>query len=110
MAAFRLRVATLIHAPRPDCVVPSASAGQGLRTVLNCYDQPVRVITSSDEFNSIDHILKTYGRRGRIQLKRLAPEKGRLYRIEDFLNAIKEGSDLVVLSMVMFTTGQLYPI
>ncbi len=107
VVAFRQRVATLVHAPRSDCVVPRASAGQGLRTLLNCYDQPIRVIASSDEFNSIDHILKTYARRGRIQLKRIAPKTGRLYRFEDFHKAIQEGTELVVVSMVMFTTGQL---
>ncbi|MGZ8224050.1 MAG: aminotransferase class V-fold PLP-dependent enzyme, partial [Methylobacter sp.] len=107
VSAFRQRVATLIRVPRSDCVVPRASAGQGLRTILNCYDQPIRVIASSDEFNSIDHILKTYARRGRIQLKTIEPKTGRFYQIEDFLDAIQEGIDLVVVSMVMFTTGQL---
>jgi len=106
MAAFRGRVATLIRAPRADCVVPRASAGQGLRTLLNCYASPIRVLTSADEFNSIDHILKTYARRGRIHLTRIAPKDGRLYRLEDFLDAVRDASDLVVLSQVMFTTGQ----
>jgi kynureninase len=107
VAAFRQRVATLIHAPSPDCVVPKASAGQGLRTILNCYDQPIRVITSADEFNSIDHILKVYAGRGRIRLKRIAPSTNFHYRTEDFLKAIQAGTDLVVVSMVLFTTGQL---
>jgi kynureninase len=107
VAAFRQRVATLIHAPRPDCVVPKASAGQGLRTILNCYDRPIQIITSADEFNSIDHILKVYAQRGRIQLKRIEPKINRCYQIDDFLNAIQEGTELVVLSMVLFTTGQL---
>ena len=31
----RARIAQLIGAPRPDCIVPKVSAGQGLRTVLN---------------------------------------------------------------------------
>ncbi|MGZ8144787.1 MAG: aminotransferase class V-fold PLP-dependent enzyme [Methylosarcina sp.] len=107
ITAFRTRVAKLIHAPRADCVVPRASAGQGLRAILNCYDQPVRVMASADEFNSIDHILKTYARRGRIQLKFIQPKTERHYRIEDFFDALREGTDLVVLSMVLFTTGQL---
>lgn len=107
IAAFRQRVAALIHAPRSDCVVPRTSAGQGLRSLLNCYDQPIRVMTSSDEFNSIDHILKTYAGRGRIHLKQIAPETGRIYQIEDFLDAIEKGTELLVVSMVMFTTGQL---
>ncbi|MGR8952247.1 MAG: aminotransferase class V-fold PLP-dependent enzyme [Gammaproteobacteria bacterium] len=106
-AAFRQRLAALLHAPRPDCVVPRTSAGQGLRTILNCYDTPIRVMTSADEFNSIDHILKAYARRGRIRLTRLPPKNGRLYRIEDVLDGIQQGTDLVVVSLVMFTTGQL---
>ena len=107
VAAFRQRVATLIHAPKSDCVVPKTSAGQGLRTILNCYDQPIKVITSADEFNSIDHILKVYAQRGRIHLKRIEPKINRYYQIEDFLKAIQEGTELVVVSMVLFTTGQL---
>jgi kynureninase len=109
MTAFRQRVATLIRAPRSDCVAPRTSAGQGLRSLLNCYDRPIRVITSADEFNSIDHILKIYARRGRISLVRVSPESGRRYRIEDFLGPIRDGADLIVVSMVMFTTGQLLP-
>jgi kynureninase len=107
MSAFRQRVATLIGAARSDCVAPRTSAGQGLRSILNCYERPIRVITSADEFNSIDHILKIYARRGRISLVRVSPESGRLYRIEDFLGPIRDGADLIVASMVMFTTGQL---
>jgi kynureninase len=107
MTAFRQRVATLIGAARPDCVVPRASAGQGLRSILNCYERPIRVITSADEFNSVDHILKSYARRGRIGITRISPKSGRLYRIEDFLPAIRERAELIVVSMVMFTTGQL---
>lgn len=107
IAAFRQRVAALIHTSGSDCVIPKASAGQGLRSLLNCYDQPIRVITSSDEFNSIDHILKTYARRGRIHLKQIKPTIGRFYRTEDFIDEIEKGTGLVVVSMVMFTTGQL---
>lgn len=107
MAAFRQRVAALIRASHADCVVPRASAGQGLRSILNCYDRPIRVLTTADEFNSIDHILKIYARRGRIDLTRVSPKSGRLYRIEDFLGPIRAGADLIVVSMVMFTTGQL---
>jgi kynureninase len=109
MAAFRERVAALIRAPRPDCIAPRTSAGQGLRSILNCYEKPIRVVASADEFNSIDHILKLYARRGRLDLVRVFPTRGRLYRIEDFLGPIRAGADLVVVSMVMFTTGQQLP-
>lgn len=109
MAAFRTRVARLIHAPRADCVVPKISAGQGLRAVLNSYGRPLRVMASADEFNSIDYILKTYARRSRIDLNLIRPTAGRSYRLEDFLDALRQGTDLIVLSMVLFTTGQLLP-
>jgi kynureninase len=109
MDAFRERVASLIHAPRPDCVVPRTSAGQGLRALLNCYDHSIRVVTSADEFNSIDHILKTYAARGRIRLDPVRPKAGLCYRLEDFLDALRKKADLIVLSMVLFTTGQLLP-
>jgi kynureninase len=65
------------------------------------------VITSADEFNSIDHILKVYAQRGHIHLKRIEPKISRCYQIDDFLKAVQEGTELVVLSMVLFTTGQL---
>ncbi|MEK8122754.1 hypothetical protein WOB59_06635 [Methylocystis sp. IM4] len=37
---FRQRVAALIHAAGAHCIIPKASAGQGLRAVLNRRDRP----------------------------------------------------------------------
>lgn len=106
---FRERVAQLLHAPRADCVVPKANAGQALRTVLNCYDEKLRVVTTRGEFNSIDFILKTYAQRGRIALTFVEPDKTGHYRPEDIFRALEKHTDLVVVSMVMFVTGQVLP-
>jgi kynureninase len=73
MLLFRSRVAALINAPGAQCIVPKTSAGQGLRAVLNCYDAPLRVITTRNEFHSIDRILEAYAARGRIALTWVQP-------------------------------------
>jgi kynureninase len=107
MQAFRERVAQLLHAPRADCVVPKANAGQALRTVLNCYDKKIRVVTTRGEFNSIDFILKVYAQRDQIVVTFVEPDQEGRYHLEDILEAMEESTDLVVVSMVMFITGQI---
>jgi len=106
LADFRARIAALIGAPRPDCVVPRVNAAQGLRAVLNAWDRPVRVLTTRDEFDSVDFLLKVYEGRGRVRLRRLAPGAHGLYQVKALADAVAE-ADLVVLSLVIFTTGQL---
>ncbi|ADE14378.1 aminotransferase class V [Nitrosococcus halophilus Nc 4] len=103
---FREQMAQLLQAPRADCVVPKASAGQALRAVLNCYDQKIQVVTTRGEFNSIDFILKVYAQRDRIALTFVEPDQEGHYHLEDVLTAMGEHTDLVVISMVMFVTGQ----
>lgn len=107
MGMFRSRVAALIHAPGPHCIVPKASAGQGLRAVLNCHDEPLRVIATRNEFSSIDLILKAYAERGRIRVNWVRPREGRRYQCDDFDAALRTGADLLVVSLVFFDTGQL---
>lgn len=107
MQAFREQTATLIHAERVDCIIPKSSAGQGLRTVLNCFDQPIKVMSSADEFNSIDFILKVFSQRKRIQLELIKPKQANGYLLNDFLNALQRRPRLIVVSKVFFTTGQL---
>jgi len=96
---FRALVARLIGAKRADCVVPRTSAGQGLRAVLNAIESDkrgkLRVVASDGEFDSIDFILRVYREKGRIDL-RLMP-----WREISVGNA-----DLVVLSSVMFRSGE----
>ncbi|HYA80768.1 MAG TPA: aminotransferase class V-fold PLP-dependent enzyme, partial [Methylocystis sp.] len=106
MQAFRTRVAALIGAPGPSCIVPKASAGQGLRAVLNRTDRPIRVIATRSEFDSIDLILKAYAERGRIAMRWVASADGGRYRRDDFLPAFEAGAELLVLSAVFFDSGQ----
>ena len=107
MQSFRQQTAALIHAERADCIIPKSSAGQGLRAILNCFDKPIKVQCSADEFNSIDFILKVYAQRQHIQLKHIKPERGNTYQLHDFLSALHYQPRLIVLSLVLFTSGQL---
>ena len=97
MRAYRTRLARLMGAARFDCVVPKASAGQGLRAILNTYDTVPHVLATRGEFDSLDLILREYARRGRIALTLLDPD--------DVLGALDAPVDLVVVSHVMFNTG-----
>src|SRR6185312_3815758 len=71
-------------------------AGQGLRAVLNSFTRKPRVVTSDGEFDSIDFILRVYREQARIEL-----------RIEPWRELDPRGADLVVLSTVMFRTGEV---
>ncbi len=109
IAEWRARLATLMGAPRPDCVVPKASAGQGLRAVLNAHDGTPRVVATRGEFDSLDVILREYAHRGRIALELVEPRDGGLFAPEDLGAAVAKGADLVVVSQAMFRTGQVLP-
>src|SRR5918999_5445021 len=93
---FRALTARLVNAPAADCIIPKTSAGQGLRAVLNALPGKPRVLTTDGEFDSIDFILRVYRERGRIDLK-LMP----------WSELTAAGADLVVLSTVMFRTGDI---
>jgi len=95
---FRALTARLVNVPRGDCIVPKTSAGQGLRAVLNALPGTPRVVTTDGEFDSIDFILRVYRDRGRIALGML-PWRA--------LSGV--GADLLVLSTVMFRTGEIVP-
>ena len=93
---FRRLTAKLVGAPRPDCIIPKTSAGQGLRAVLNALPGKPRVVTSDGEFDSIDFILRVYRDQGRIELK-----------IMPWRDLQVGGATLVALSTVMFRTGEV---
>ena len=110
--SFRQQTAKLIYAPSADNIIPKTSAGQGLRAILNCYPNPIKVICSKDEFNSIDFILKVFAQQKRIQLNFIRPcsissSPHPSYHENDLINALKQKPDLIIISMVFFSTGQL---
>jgi kynureninase len=93
---FRTLVGKLVNAKSADCIVPKTSAGQGLRAVLNALPGKPRVLTSDTEFDSLDHILRVYRDKGRIELKVLPFERFEY-----------EPCDLAVVSTVAFRTGKI---
>jgi kynureninase len=106
--AHRARLARLIGAARADCVVPKTSAGQGLRTVLNALPGVARVVSTTGEFDSVDVILKQYAAVGRIGLEVVGCEgaDGGI-DLSALRERIRDGVHLVVISQVMFMTGQV---
>ncbi|HMS55875.1 MAG TPA: aminotransferase class V-fold PLP-dependent enzyme [Fimbriimonadaceae bacterium] len=109
---FRANIARLIGFDHPRWVVPKTSAGQGLRAVLNALMGPnvPTVVATRGEFDSLDFILRTYEAKGFIQLRWVEPttfEAG--VPLIDTAQIIESlpSADLLVISNVFFTTGQL---
>ncbi|MGH8736937.1 MAG: aminotransferase class V-fold PLP-dependent enzyme [Burkholderiales bacterium] len=93
---WRALTARLVGAPRADCIVPKTSAGQGLRAVLNALEGRPCVLASDGEFDSLEFILRVYRDKGRIALK-----------IVPWRELDPTGCDLVVVSSVMFRSGEI---
>jgi kynureninase len=107
--AHRSRIAQLIGGPRPDCIIPKTSAGQGLRTVLNALPGTPRVLSTDAEFDSVDVILKQYAAVGRIQVELVSIHTDSRLDLSRLFDKIRTGVDLVVVSQVLFATGELLP-
>jgi kynureninase len=77
--------------------------------VLNALPGKPRVISTRGEFDSIDVILKQYAALERIELQWVEPDAHGDFTIEPLMDAVKdgEGAELVVISQVMFMTGQI---
>lgn len=104
---YRDQVAQLMRWPRADAIVPKSSAAQGLRAVLNALPQPCpNVVSTRSEFDSIDFVLKAYTHKQRAQVRWVEPDLNDLLHAEAIIEAIKPSTDLVVISMVCFVTGQ----
>lgn len=108
---FRAGVAAIIGVSRTDAIVPKTAAGQGLRAVLNSLRSArPRVLATRGEFDSIDFILKVYEARGCAHVSWIEPGPGSLFSADAICRAIAsapEAPDLVVVSQVMYATGQL---
>jgi len=98
---FRALTAQLVGAPSADSIVPKTSAAQGLRAVLNSYDERIRVLATDAEFDSIDFVLRVYRDRGRLELV-TAPA-----RAEALIEALGQRTGLVIVSTVLFRTGEI---
>ena len=112
MDRFRERVAKLIGLKDAKAVVPKTSAGQGLRAVLNALpNRTLRIVATRGEFDSIDFILKAYADKGRADIRWVEPTRYDqgvpLFETQALIDAIEPGIDLVVVSHVAFTTGQV---
>src|SRR5579884_4297504 len=105
--AFRARMAALIHAPRTDCVAPRTSAGQGLRAVLNALPGNPHVLSTRGEFDSIDVILKQYAALARLTVSWVDANAEGNFSVQEIIRHLRKGMDLVVISQVMFQTGQV---
>ncbi|MHB8636030.1 MAG: aminotransferase class V-fold PLP-dependent enzyme [Fimbriimonadaceae bacterium] len=113
----QLRFTTLVErliGAAPGTVTQRASAGQGLRAVLNSFHagRSVQVVTTAGEFDSIDFILRAYVQAGRASVKwvDLAAD-GVVGRVDPkaILAAVSAETDLVVVSHVLFGTGHIFP-
>jgi kynureninase len=108
---FRTLIGHLLGLPA-NSIVPKTSAGQGLRAVLNTFDQaPIEVVATACEFDSVDHILRTYESKGRITVRWVEPEShsSDVPRLRSRLiqDAIQRQTQLVVVPHVLFQTGQI---
>lgn len=104
---FRELTAQLINAPRSECIVPKTSAGQGLRAVLSALPGTPRVVATEGEFDSLDFILRTWREKRRIDLELVPAHSDGLFRTDDIVRTIVPGTTLLVISSVMFRTGQV---
>ncbi|MCC6677332.1 MAG: aminotransferase class V-fold PLP-dependent enzyme [Phycisphaerales bacterium] len=117
LARFRASIAKLIGLSRPDAVVPKAAAGQGLRAVLNSLPadgslRPLRLVATRGEFDALDFVLKMYEDKGRTVISWIEPSEDSrsglpLIDAGDVVRAIRPGVDLVIVSEVFYSTGQV---
>lgn len=110
---FRRNVARLIGLHADDGVggapvVPKPGAGQGLRAVLNALPNPTpNIVATRGEFDSIDFILKTYHARARAKVRWIEHDGHGFFHADQVIDHLDDSVDLVVVSQVFFSTGQV---
>lgn len=106
--AYRARLAQVIGRSDPSAVVPKSSAAQGLRAILNALpsDCP-RVVATGGEFDSIDFVLRAYAHRGKARVTYVPCRDDARFDADDIVKKIEPGTELVVVSRVIFSTGQV---
>lgn len=107
---YRSLVACLLDSPHLDNILPMPSAGEGLRVVLNAITveqkTPLEVLTTTGEFHSIQVVLEQYAAAGRIVVKHILPDAEGYFALQSLMDAVTPQTGLVVISQVMFQTGQ----
>jgi len=110
---FKESVASIVGLTSGDSVVPKTNAGQVLRAVLNSFStkRPIKIVTTTGEFDSADFILKTYEKAGRAEMKWVGPSvaPGNIEHFDALkvAESITDGTDLLVISYVFYRTGQV---
>ncbi|MEL7473889.1 MAG: aminotransferase class V-fold PLP-dependent enzyme [Planctomycetota bacterium] len=110
MTTYRSLMARLIGCAREDAVVHKASAGQGLRTVLNALPPKgdrLGVLTTRGEFDACDFILKAYAQKRRVSLDWVPCDDRARFNADTIADALRPTHDLLVVSHVFFSTGQI---
>ncbi len=104
---YRAQIARLMQWPQSDAIVPKSSAAQGLRAVLNALPSACPTVVSTRcEFDSIDFVLKAYAHKGRAKVRWVEPDELDMLQADSVIRSIDDQTDLVVVSMVCFVTGQ----
>lgn len=104
---YRAQIARALRWPDENAVVPKSSAAQGLRAVLNALPSTcLKIVSTRCEFDSIDFVLKSYAHKGRAEMRWVEPDANDMLQAQDIIDSIDESTDLVVVSMVCFVTGQ----
>jgi kynureninase len=105
---YRGLLAELIGRSRPDGVIPKTSAGQGLRAALGSLrTSKPRVVSTLGEFDSIDIVLRAWAARGRAGVTWVGAGPDGLFHGDDVAAAVTPETDAVVVSQVIYATGQV---